>query len=118
MLLLNDNVTVFGKLQPDLTFYKGNGEYMKGKSTVALEVAPSDNYEIHVTISDTHVPCRVIYNISISMMISIEVLILIETSAQLVKMASVNALRSGSSIHCAIHRTDPALIVRTVYRNI
>ena len=23
------------------------------------------------------------------------------------KMASVNALRSGSSIHCAIHRTDP-----------
>ena len=29
--LPHDNVTVFGKSQPDLTFYKGNGEYMKGK---------------------------------------------------------------------------------------
>ena len=33
-----DNVTIFGKSQPDLTFYRGNGEYMHRKTVSSAAI--------------------------------------------------------------------------------
>ena len=68
--------------------------------TVALEVAPSDNSKIHVTISNVYVLCNNVYDISIFRLI----LNLIDMCVWLVRMVSVNA---GSP--CEIHRTDPCI---------
>lgn len=36
--LPHDNVTIFGKSQPDVAIYKGNGEYVKGKKVIGAAI--------------------------------------------------------------------------------
>ena len=75
---------------------------------VALEVAPSDNSEILNPCDNIQClrtirqSCQVIYDISISRSVSILLDMCAYWSTFLVKMASVNALISGSSIHCDV----------------
>ena len=40
-----DDITIFSKSQPDLTFYRGNGKYMQGK-TVSGAAICTEAWEI------------------------------------------------------------------------